>query len=345
MKRILLILMVLNFAAGKAHCQSFTVNDLLTLATLPSQNIDHFLNKNGFALYKRKIDSDTLEASFSAKVKANKKGIVPVRSIDVYLSNNSKYFTLHTSALNEYLDGQRSLIKSGFFYDDKKDVSKEPSMLYQKGNISIQATSDVQDGLPQYTYKLKAKEIPASVTYAEELLQFDSHEFLVSFFGSQNVKKDLYFFSEKELKKCSVLFGGTRRQAVFVWGDENNLNDLSYILVGNVLPTEGAEKDNPLAGNNEWQFQNGIHSGMAIKDLLKINEMDFDIYGNKSELAFMIKPRENGRIDFKKTAIMLSCTNCFDDKIFNQKVVSALDVAKANLPMHVYDVIIYPSLP
>ena len=82
---------------------------------------------------------------------------------------------------------------------------------------------------------------------------------------------------------------------------------------------------------------------MAIKELLKINEMDFDIYGNASELAFMVKPGENGKIDFKKTAVMLSCNNCYDNKMFNQKVVSALDVAKANLPMYVYDVIIYPS--
>ena len=114
-------------------------------------------------------------------------------------------------------------------------------------------------------------------------------------------------------------------------------------MVSNVLPTAGAEKNNPLTGNNEWQFQNGIHPGMAIKELLKINEMDFDIYGNASELAFMVKPVENGKIDFKKTAVMLSCSNCYDNKMFNQQVVSALDVAKANLPMYVYDVIIYPS--
>jgi hypothetical protein len=342
MKRILLILILQNFAAGKAHSQSFTVDDLVTLSSLPSQNIDHFMKKKGFALYNSKSENDTMEVSFKAKVKASKKDIVPERSIDIYLRDDAKYFTLHTSSPNEYLDGQRRLIKSGFFYDDKKDVSKEPSMLFQKANIIIRATSGVQDGLPQYTFKLNEKKIPSSVMYAEELLQFDSHEFLVSFFGAQNVKKDMYFFSEKELKKCSVLFSGTRRQAVFVWGDENNFNNLSYILVSNVLPTAGAEKNNPLTGNNEWPFRNGIHAGMAIKDLLKINEMDFDIYGNESELAFMVKPGESGKIDFKKTAIMLSCSDCDGNKMFDQKVVSALDVAKANIPMHVYDVIIYP---
>ena len=197
MKRILLILILQNFATGKAHSQSFTVDKLVTLASLPSKNIDRFMNKNGFVLSGSKLDSDTMGASFIAKVKANKKDIGPKRSIDIYLKDDSKYFTLHTSSLNEYLDGQRSLIKSGFFYDDKKDVSKESSMLFQKGNITIQATSEVQDGIPQYTFKLKEKEIPSSIMYAEELLQFDSHEFLVSFFGEQNVKKDMYFFSEK----------------------------------------------------------------------------------------------------------------------------------------------------
>jgi len=345
MKRILLILILQNVAAGNAHSQSFTVDELVTIASLPSKNIDRFMNRNGFVLSECNTDKDTIGASFIAKVKANKIEIGPKRSINMYLKDDSKYFTLHTSSLTEYLDGQRSLIKSGFFYDDKKDITRESSMLFQKGNITIQAISEMQDGLPQYTFKLKEKEIPSSVTYAEELLQFDSHEFLVSFFGDQNVKKDMYFFSEKELKKCSVLFGGTRRQAVFVWGDENNLNNLSYILVTNVLPTAGAEKNNPLTGNNEWQFQNGIHPGMPIKELLKINDMDFDIYGNESELAFMVKPGENGKIDFNKTAVSLTCSECDDNKIFNQKVVSALDVAKANLPVHVNDVIIYPSHP
>jgi len=340
MKRLLLILILQNFAAGTIQSQSFTVADLVTLSSLPAKNLDHFMKKSGFVLFSSRLDSDTVGAFFIPKVKSTYSG--PKRSIDISLKDDSKYYSLHTSSVTEYLDGQRSLIKKGFFYDDKKDISKDPSILFQKENIAIQALTEVQDGVPQYTFKLEVKKIPEAVMYAEELLQFDSHEFLVSFFGVQNVKKDMYYFSEKELKKCSVLYSGTRRQAVFVWGDENNLNNLSYILVTNVLPTAGAEKNNPLTGNNEWQFQSGIREGMPIKELLKINEMDFDIYGNESELAFMVKPEKKGKIDFKKTAVMLSCRDCFDDKIFRQKEVSALDVAKANLPVRIYDVIIYP---
>lgn len=342
MKRILLILILQGFA-GIAYCQSFTVDELVTLAYLPSKNIDHYLNKKGFVLSWSSSDSGTMRAIFIEKAKFKKLNVGPRKRIEIYLKNDSKNFTFYTSELNEYVEGQRRLVKSGFFYDTLKDITKESSMLFQKANLSIRACTEVEDSITSYSFKLNQKAIPSTLMYAEDLLQFDSHQFLVSFFGEQNVKKDMYYLSEKELKRCSVLFSGTPRQAVFVWEDEIYLNDLSYILVSNVLPTEGAKNNNPLSHHNEWQLKNGIYAGMALKDLLKINEMDFDIYGNKSELAFLAKPNQYGKVDFTKTAVMLSCHECFDNKIFNQTLVSALDVAKANLPMHVFDVVVYPS--
>ena len=218
MKRILLILILQNFAATKAPSQSFTVHDLVTLATLPSKNIGHFMNKNGFVNYSGNPGIDTMEASFIPKIKAKKTYSGPQRSIDLYQQHDSKYFILHISSLPEYLDGGQSLIKSRFVYDNNKDISKEPSMLFQKANITIEASREVQDSITQYTFKLKEKKIPDSIVYAEDLLQFDSHEFLVSYFGGKNVKKDLYYFSEKELKKCSVLFSGTPAPGCFCVG-------------------------------------------------------------------------------------------------------------------------------
>jgi hypothetical protein len=343
MKRFLLILFLQGVTFCAVRAQSFTVEDLVSLSSQPSRNIDHFMNKYGYSLFSSRFESDTAGGSYIPKAWASKKDPGTRRSIDIYVKNDSKYFTLHTSSQTEFLYGQRYLIKKGFFYDTRKDVNKDTSLLFQKANIDVQANTGIEDSVADYTFKLEVKKIPLAIMYAEELLQFDSHEFLASFFGSQNVKKDMYYFSEKELRKCSVLFSGTRRQAVFVWGDEDNLNNLSYILVTNVLPTKDGANANPLSGNNEWQLQNGIHDGMPIKELLKINEMDFGIYGNESELAFMVKPEKTGKIDFKKTAVMLACGDCFDDKIFRQKEVSALEVAKANLPMRVYDVILYPT--
>jgi hypothetical protein len=319
------------------------MDELLNLAYLPSKNIGHYLNKKGFVLSWSSSDSSTLKAIFIERVKLSKKSIVTKKQIEININNDSKNFTLRTALLNEYMEGQRRLIKSGFFYDTLKNVNKESTMLFQKANISIRAKTELVDSITHYSFNLTEKAIPSSLMYAEDLLQFDSHQFLVSFFGEQNVKKDMYYLSENELKSCSVLFSGTPRQAVFVWANSIYLNDLSYILVSNVLPTEGAKNNNPLSQHNQWKLKNGIYPGMGLKDLLKINEMDFDIYGNKSELAFLAKPNPYGKVDFKKTAVMLSCHECFNNKIFNQTLVSALEIAKANLPMRVFDIVIYPS--
>ncbi len=344
MKKILFSFILCSFIlAVVVNGQSFTVDNLIKLASLPSKDFDHFMNKNGYILSRSKLENNTMEADFKVKIKRKRPYIGPARTISVNLKDDSKYFTLHTSSLNEYIDGQQSLIKSGFFYDKQKDVTQDTSILFQRGNMLVQATALDLDGVKQYNFVLKLKKMPSAVKFAEDLLQFDSHELLVSFFGEPNVKKDMYYFSEKELKKCSVLFSGTRYQVVFVWGDENNLNNLLYILVPHSLPTSGAEKKNPITGNNEWQFRNGIYPGMNLKELLRLNETDFNIYGNTSELAFMVKPDENGKIDFTKTAVMLSCNNCDDIRIFNQKEVSALAVARKDLPMYVSDVVIYPS--
>ena len=301
------------------------------------------MKNKGFILSENLSDSLSIKAIFTTRFKRNKSDTDPKRSVSITIKNNCKDYMLHTSALNEYLAGGRSLVKAGFVYDTSKDISKDTCMIFQKANMMVKMSSALEDGIRGYCIELKVSAVPSSIMYAEDLLQFNSHQFLASFFGTENVRRDIYYLTEKEFKRCSVLFSGTRRQAVFVWDDEFNLNTLAYIIVTNALPTEGAKSNDPLPGNNEWKLKSGVCPGMGLKDLLKINEIDFDIYGKKSELAFLVRPNEYGKIDFKRTAIMLSCPDCFDNKIFNQPVVSALDVAKANLPMRVFDIVIYPS--
>ena len=341
-KRILLLLLLPFFLTGFVNAQSFDVGDLITLSTLPNTSVGHFMNKKGFIISDKPTEKDTVGVTYIIKVKRGKKDTSMLRSINMYEAYGSKYFILHTLVPEDFTNGKSSLIKSGFFNGDKKDTGKISSSVFQKGSISIQAFSEITDSITHYTFTLRNKIIPDSIRFAEDLLQFDSHEYLVSYFGEKNVKKDRYFFSEKELRKCSVIFSGTRRQVLFVWGDQQNLNNLEYIIVTNELPTEGAAENNPLSADNVWKLKNGIHTGIQLRDLLRINEMDFYIYGNKSQLAFMVLPEVTGKIDFKQTEIMLSCKSCSQEDIFNQKEVSALDVAKANLQMRVND-IIYPA--
>ena len=57
----------------------------------------------------------------------------------------------------------------------------------------------------------------------------------------------------------------------------------------------------------------------------------------------MIQPSGGGNIDFKKTALLHNCKGCNTDALFDKKIVSALDIAKKDLPVSVFDIIIYPD--
>jgi hypothetical protein len=341
MNKIWLLILLLCLPAFKVSSQSFTVHDLVSMADLPSNGISKYMFKKGFVL-NNNLRTDSVQASFILKIKVRKKPVEIKQSVDFYLSNGSRYFVLHTVDADDYAEGMRRLIKLNFIYDKRKNINNDSLILFQKKNISILASKEFKDSVIKYTFKLKQRKIPDSVVYAEDLLQFDSHEFLESYFGEKNVTKDLYYFSEKELKKCSVLFNGTLYQVAFVWGDENNLDNLSYIIISNLLPTKDGKQNSIVNSDNSWKFRNGIHHGMALRDVLRLNETDFDIYGNKSELAFMVNPVNKGKLNFKKTALMFNCSDCADNNIFEQPEISALDIVKANLPMRVFDIIIYP---
>ena len=127
MKKILLILMFQHFAADVAVSQSFKIDDLVKLANLPAKDIDHFMHKRGFILIKNKVDSLSAEATFATniKVKALQKDYSNRKSIVVSFRDDQKEYVLQSGSASEYVEGQRSLIKSGFFYDEEKDVSKD----------------------------------------------------------------------------------------------------------------------------------------------------------------------------------------------------------------------------
>ena len=343
MKISLLLIILIQIVASNLFSQSLNVSDLLSVAAMQSRSIDKFMSKNGFVVLGGRWNIDTARTSFIQKIKKNRKDFLPVQSVDIYRKDSSRYFSFHTSSSLEFIEGQKYLVKKGFVYDTTKVIGKDSSMFFQKWNMNVTTVNEIVDSVQTYTFILEEKKIPTSIMYAEDLLRFDSHEFLVSYFGEQNVKKDLYYFSQTELKKCSVLFGNSNRQVVFVWNDENNLNDLAFIMVSDALPTVNSPIREGLVSNNEWKLKCGMHPGMSLTDLIKLNENDFKIYGNSSELGLMIKPEEDGKINFKKTAVMLSCKNCNNDNFLQKQEVSALAVAKQNLPMYVFDIILYPS--
>jgi hypothetical protein len=328
-----------------AQSQTITVDDLVALSSLSSQNFDNYISRKGFSVKRRSLVDKVMGYTFSETKDSKENDTVNVnRSIDLYKKDDTWCIALHTSSMNEYIDGRNSLKKMNFFFDRKNDTSMGVSPLFQKGTVTVQASSGTQDGSPGYTFLLKRKEMPhqGSVQYAEDLLNFDSHEYLVSYFGESNVKKDVYFFSEKESKKCSVLFPNSNEQAVFIWDDENDFRKISYILIGGTLSTPDAVKYSGSFTLNKWILKNGIYPGMRIGDLLKLNANDFTFYGNESEFSMMVEPKVTGNINFKWIGIGLNCFNCDRSGVMNKLKVSAADAVNNNLALHVSYIMISP---
>jgi hypothetical protein len=189
-------------------------------------------------------------------------------------------------------------------------------------------------------------ELPAleSIRNAEDLLQFYSHEFLVSVFGEKNVIKDLYYFSEKEVTKCSVLFPHTNRQAVFIWGDEINLSGPIYLVIGGNLNTASNANYDKVVEENVWRSKDGIYSGMSLNDLIKLNNSDLNFYGKDSKFPFMVVPDNRGVLNFKKNRVVLGCLNPNGSGLLNNEQVSGNEALFDNRAMYVF-MIMFPTSP
>jgi hypothetical protein len=282
-----------------AQSKKLSIDHLLAISTISPKNMDNYMKKNGFISASKYLDNNINALSFYEKLIARKKKdsirlkldtVVVNRRLDTYKKVDTLCYALQTTSKKEYQDGQIRLIREGFFYDANWKPAKGSKQLFQKKNIVVLASVEEEDKTPVYKFLLQKIELPGAekIRFADDLLQFDSHELLVSFFGESNVKKDQYYFTEKELKKCSILFGNTGHQAVFVWKDENNMRSLSYIIISGVLPTVSSKEYEGNLIHNEWVLKNGVACGITLKDLVELNKKDLYFFGNKSEFPLLV---------------------------------------------------------
>ncbi len=303
------------------------------------------MSKKGFAASERGMRDNATSMSFVEKRKpASPDSSVISRSVDLYKKNDTWCFVLHTSSMEEFKQGRNSLKKAGFFYDNTRDTTQPLALMFQKREITVLANSDIKDEQPVYTFELQKKEFPnpGTVLYGEDLLKFDSHEHLISFFGAKNVKEDMYRFSETEVRKCSILFGNTSQQAVFIWDDANNLYKISFIMIGGILPTASTADYTGKIGQSKWIMKSGVYAGMRLKDLLKLNGNDFEFYGRDSDFFFMVEPTKTRNLAFDKIGIQLDCFDCRGASILEAKKVSAATAVDQGLAIHVSCLMISP---
>lgn len=340
--RLLICLLLVSFI-GRSQAQRLTVDDLLNLSAQSPKNFDKYLDKKGYvAAVNSGKDQPTLLSFFEKRSAADTNNIT--RRVEISKKADAWCFKLETSSREEFHEGMTALKKAGFFYDKKSDTGVSDILLFQKGGIAVTSGSVQTEDQQLYSFLVEKKEFPnpGTIQFAEDLLKFDSHEHLVSYFGERNVQKDMYHFSETDSRHCSVLFPNSSRQAVFIWDDEANLYKISFIIISGTISTASTANFSGNFSQNAWKLKSGIYSGMRLKDLIKMNANDFHFYGRGSEYAFMVVPEKTRYIDFTKVGVMLDCFDCNGVRLLNNVKVSAEEAAEQDLALFVSSMMISP---
>lgn len=342
MRGFLLVFTSLLFHLA-AYSQGFSAKDFLFASSLSSKKFESYLSKNNFSPSGNRFQNDTVVNIYSFKKKRKKDDTLQVkRIIEAFETKNDVSFTYITSLKHEYLESLDELKKEGFYCGNLNDTA---ALWFQKRNISVIAnTIKESSGDTVYSLSFQQKELPApeKIQYADDLLQFYSHENLVSVFGETNVMKDVYFFSENDISKCSVLFPKTNRQAIFIWNDEMNLCKPSCVIVGGNTNNANAANYDGIILENLWTLKDGIYSGMSLRSLIKVNGSSFKFYGRNSHLPYMVVPESTGNLNFKKNMVVLGCLNPNSSQLLSNPMVNAIDVSSDDMGLYVFMMILVP---
>ena len=347
MKGILLSV-VLMWVSDLALCQEFSAKDFLFASSLSSKKFESYLNRKKFIPSGRRSQNDTILNIYSLKAPKKRKerradSSQIRKSIEACFGKDNVSFTYFTSLRDEFMEGMNSLKEIGFFCGNEKDTV---APLFQRRNLLVQANTiitDEDDTL--YSLKFSQTELPSpeKIEYAEDLLLFYSHEYLVGVFGDKNVIKDVYYFSEKEIANCSVLFPRTSRQAVFIWNDQLNLCKPSFVIVGGGTKVGGQADYDGVIGENVWASKDGIYPGMSVNSLVHLNGNGFRFYGKNSTSPYTILPENAGTLNFKTNKVLLGCLNPTGSKLLSNTTVNADDILSDNLGMYVLMIMVFPS--
>ena len=342
MRGFLLIIIIL-LVTSSLHSQEFSARDFLVASSLPGKKFENYLSKKKFMPCGSRSKNDTVVNIYSVKEGKKKKDTLQIkRTIEAFQTKNSLSFTYFTSLKDEYIENLKALKERGFYCGNENDTT---AVLFQRRELSVLASLNTEpDGDTLYSLFFNRQELPLpeTIQFAEDLLQFYSHEYLVSVFGEKNAVKDLYYFSEKEISKCTVLFPKTSRQAVFIWEDQDNFCKPSSLIIGGNMNTASSANYDGVIDENVWHSKEGVYSGMSLHSLMRLNGTGFKFYGKNTSAPYMIVPENTGTLNFKNNRIILGCLNPTSSQLLNNSMVSADEILSDNLGIYVFMIMILP---
>jgi hypothetical protein len=317
--------------------QTVDLKELTGLLELPRVKLETHLQKRGF---KRDYYASTESGiCFTRQEKKEKK---PRQSFRIIPTDNDFVLSYQTRSAEEYDNLKQELTKAGYVCPKKND---SVSQLYQRWGTRIESHINVVDSTIWYELRAERKELPKmkDIVAAEDLLQLDAHQYLEAVFGRENVKQDVFYYTENETNRCSVIFPNSDMEAIFVWNDEVNMKDLAFILIGGTLkPRDKLENVNAVAPNS-WHSRQGIFCGMTIREMELLNKQPIRFYNWRTESAGYLAPGNRGKIDFNNLGVVFNCLNCGFTHVSNDEVLESANAIANDQKVFVKSLIILPE--
>ncbi len=349
MKRRLLFIILLILVSGNFYGQTRAVLNLAEASTFTKQKFESYVSKKGFAYSGSSYKADTIAKDYNFRAYGKNKIKDSVqrlakRALTIFNTKEGFCFTYRTTSVEECKKIKNDIKEEGFFcYQEVDSVSAIPQ-LYQSKDLTINISSKPIDSLIEYSFFVHKQNFPKAkeIFFAEDMFVFNSHEYLAYYFGEKNVKKDIYYLSEKKIGKCSILFPNTNRQIVFLWGDEANNSKLIRMYVGGQLMAESSLGYNQSVAENIWQLKSGVTPGMSLYQLRKLNDAAFNFYGGNSANTGLILEENKGKINFKNERIILGCMNCNDAAFYKKTIVNSDEAIEEDRILFVLTIVIDP---
>lgn len=313
MKCWFLICSLLLATVAPAQHKELNLEKLMSLGLLSEAALQKTLSKSGFHL-----------AEMDTALHFEKRGKDGLLEKSVFLTRTAQNIIVQLNTLNteEFNGLNKDLVRQGFTYVPEKTVLPGVFQLYQKGPWIATPSLVQQQGRNWYQLSLHLTRLPqpADIRYLEDLALLQSHEQLAAVFGPAQVRRDVFYFAENDISKCSVLFPNSSRQVIVVWKDEINNRGISLLVLGGSMQGRGSSTTYfNESGLNQWHSKQGVFVGMPLRQLQEINGGPLDFFGWDSEEPGLVALHNSGEVNFKNLGVQLHCIDCNEDRFYSDK--------------------------
>lgn len=342
MKKVIWLLFLFPIVPAFSQKSEFSIKDLVLFTNIPTAKFSTYISRKGYKLY----FDDTVERSFSTAYHKISKDKTIEKLLGRYDKNDTSAIFYQTNSKIEFDELKLDLAEDGFEHEPVDSASGKLPAFYQRGNITVFPVVQKEGEKDIYGFTLERKQLPKAneILYAEDLLQLTSHQYLSSVFGSSNVKKDFFYFSDKEINKCSVLFPNTSLQVIFIWKDAVNNMGIAYLMIGGELRSKSSQAFEKAIEMNKWRSKQGIYLGMSLRELERFNNGPVKFYGWETGQPGIVYPKNKGNINFRSLGVQLNCLDCNEDKYYsNSELINSSNVIQQNGRVYVSTLIIMPE--